>query len=139
MKHILPLWLWVQAAWYVHYLRAKTIISLTWKVVPQESAVIAGTADSEVLGFAKDHKELVRFENQEDQDFRSVALLLDTMVKRCPESVRTAWAGQEAARVSIMDERKKQASHVAFCRMLIFHKRTNSISKDWNCIVCRFD
>lgn len=119
MKHILPLWLWAQAAWYVRYPRVGTINLLTWKVVSQESAIIAGTADSEVLGFAKDHKELVRFENPEDQDFQSVASRLNIMMQDCHDPVRIAWAGQEAARATFMDEREDEASHISFGHMLI--------------------
>lgn len=77
------------------------------KIVSRESATIAGVRDSEVLSFAKDHKELVRFTGSDDEDFKSIVTHLNSMIEDCQDAVALAWSKQEAAESYLVDQRKK--------------------------------
>jgi hypothetical protein len=72
------------------------------QIVPRASAILPGAVNQEVLCFSKDHKELVRFANIQDEDFQSVVSHLRVMIDACQAAIDRNWVviGKERANVA---------------------------------------
>jgi hypothetical protein len=64
-------------------------------VVPKASAVVPGAADAEQTMIHADHKEMVKFESKEDNDYEKVSDHLIVMVESADSIIGLQW-GNEA-------------------------------------------
>lgn len=67
------------------------------QVVPKASAVVPGAADAEQIMIHADHREMVRFESKEDNDYEKVSDHLIVMVEKAGSVVGLRW--EEESRV----------------------------------------
>jgi hypothetical protein len=74
-----------------------------YKIVSRSSAVIPGASSSEVLCFSKDHKEMVRFEDSDDDDFQTIVSHLLVMIGLCEDKIALNFATLEKSQPNIMD------------------------------------
>lgn len=67
------------------------------QVVPKSSAVVPGAADAEQIMIHADHREMVRFESKENNDYEKVSDHLIVMVEKAGSVVGLRW--EEESRV----------------------------------------
>jgi len=61
------------------------------QVVPNASAVVPGVADAEQIMIHADHKEIVKFESKEDNDYEKVSDHLIIMVESAGSVISLRW------------------------------------------------
>ena len=61
------------------------------KIVPKWSACIPGLADAEEVLVHKDHRSMVKFESQDDGDYRTISSIISRMSKDAPSKVEENW------------------------------------------------
>jgi hypothetical protein len=67
------------------------------QVVPKASAVVPGAADAEQIMIHADHKEMIKFESKEDNNYEKVSDHLIIMVESAGSIIGLRW--QEEVRV----------------------------------------
>jgi len=76
------------------------------QIVSRSSAVIPGASSSEVLCFSKDHKEMVRFEDSDDEDFQTIVSHLEVMIGLCQDKIDLNFTTSERAQPNTVDNGK---------------------------------
>lgn len=61
------------------------------QVVPKASAVVSGATDAEQIVIHADHREIVKFESKEDNNYKKVSGHLVVMVKEADSVVSLRW------------------------------------------------
>jgi hypothetical protein len=61
------------------------------QIVPKSSAVVSGMLDAESVEIRKDHKNLVKFRDDSDDDFRTVVGHLSLMCDGSEKEVARNW------------------------------------------------
>jgi hypothetical protein len=68
------------------------------QVVPKASAVVPGAADAEQIMIHANHREMVKFESKEDNDYEKVSDHLIIMVESADSVIGLRW--EEEVRVN---------------------------------------
>jgi len=60
-------------------------------LVPKYSAVVPGTVDAEPIALHKNHESIAQFDNEGDEDFKTVAAHLFLMTRAAPSEIAERW------------------------------------------------
>lgn len=64
------------------------------QIVPKWSAVVPGTPDAAEFGISQDHRQMTRFSNSEDQDFRKLSRMLASMIQKAQAKIESNWQSE---------------------------------------------
>ncbi|KAF8509008.1 hypothetical protein BU17DRAFT_99331 [Hysterangium stoloniferum] len=60
-------------------------------IVPKSSAVVPGMADVDAIGMHKSHSGMAKFQSIDDDDFKTISLIIQDMVQKAPPAVQSQW------------------------------------------------
>lgn len=59
--------------------------------MPKWSAVVLGTPDAAEIGINADHRNMTKFSNAEDEDFKKLSRILESMFRKSGPKVEGNW------------------------------------------------
>ena len=60
--------------------------------MPKWSAVVSGTPDAAEFGINADHRNMTKFSNTDNEDFKKLSCTLELMVQKSSSKVEANWA-----------------------------------------------
>ncbi|KAG8169205.1 hypothetical protein KVR01_001954 [Diaporthe batatas] len=72
-----------------------TALGRSIMVVPRASAVVPGQADAEPIVIHANHRDMVKFDSQEDVGYETVSEHIQIMIKSAPEKIQSRWEEEE--------------------------------------------
>ena len=57
--------------------------------------MVPGTPDAAEFGISKDHRQMTKFSNSEDQDFRTLSRVLSSMLQKAEAKIENNWKSEE--------------------------------------------
>ncbi|KAF8511483.1 P-loop containing nucleoside triphosphate hydrolase protein [Hysterangium stoloniferum] len=60
-------------------------------IVPKTSAIVPGIVNVESIGMHKAHIGMAKFQSIDDNDFKSISLIVQDMIRKAPSAVQTRW------------------------------------------------
>lgn len=71
--------------------------------MPKWSAVISGIPNAAEFGINADHRNMTKFSDADNEDFKKLSRTLESMLQKCENKVDTNWA---------LEPRTKKGNHL---------------------------
>ncbi|MCJ1262558.1 hypothetical protein MMC22_002428 [Lobaria immixta] len=101
---------------------------ITRVIVPKWSAVVSGTPDAAEFGINADHRNMTKFSNTDNEDFKKLSCTLELMVQKSSSKVEANWALEARMKQAILLKIAKQTFMVPFERDSKFVGRRDIIA-----------
>lgn len=94
--------------------------------MPKWSAVVSGTPDAAEFGINADHRNMTKFSNVDDEDFKKLSRALEFMIQKSVSKVEANWT---------LEARMKQGNQLRYsCAHSVL-----VLKPYWHCYFCSFE